>query len=181
MPKPLKRACTTTTQGGRTLDDLYRAHYRYAIGIAMTETRNDHEASQEIVQSAMLYTWAHLGEVWDSIGAEKAWLRKIVRWYASNWRWHRDYTAVEIPVEDWVLYDRPARDDIEQEAVVRVDLVAGMRQLTPYYQMLLALRYFLDMTTRELAEYFSLAPSTGWHHETAARRELRDALTAGAL
>jgi RNA polymerase sigma-70 factor (ECF subfamily) len=95
-------------------------------------------------------------------GTPIAWLLGIARNCISDMAFAGDIPVASVP-------DRPDPVELEEGAVRRVTLAAGLAQLDPHDQDLIALRYGADLTARRIGEILGMSTNAA---EVALHRAL---------
>ena len=131
---------------GRYLD----AAYRLAVVIL-----RDRVAAEDAVQDAMLQAWRSRGSLRDT-GAMEGWFRRIL---VNSCR-DRLRVRARRPIVDLTLVDAPALADPTAQADDRAELLRIIRRLDPDDQVLLALRFFRDLTVPEIASTLGMPEGT---------------------
>lgn len=142
---------------------------RYAH--ALTGSRSDAEDAVQTAYAKAYSSWRRI----QRANHPEAYVRRIVsNEVATGWRrrWrHVEHSTHEVP-------DTPAPS--HDDAVADADLVwRGLQCLTPRQRAVLVLRYYEDLSEREIAETLGIAPgtvkSTASHALAAIRRQFDDA------
>lgn len=124
--------------------------YRLAVVIL-----RDRAAAEDAVQDAMLHAWQARTSLRDPRAGD-AWFRRIL----VNRCRDRLRAAGRHPVVDLTLVERPADDDMANRSSQRDELARITRRMEPDDQLILALRYFQDLTVPEIALVLGVAEGT---------------------
>ena len=137
-----------------TLEALYDAHHRQAIGLAYRMLGDMGEA-EEVVQEVFLAAWRS-GHTYDpSRGSAHTWLLSMVR--------NRSIDVLRArrrrPVESWPeTMDPPDPSDVPSQAVNSVDADSARRaiaSLPPEQKEVIELAYFDGLSHSEIADKLS--------------------------
>jgi RNA polymerase sigma-70 factor (sigma-E family) len=101
--------------------------------------------AQDLVQTALVKSWSHLGSIRASDDPEPYVRQVMVTTYASWWR--RRWRA-EIPTG---LLPERADDDVYAAVDTRVALVQALGSLPPRQRAVVVLRYFDDLSEAQTA------------------------------
>lgn len=123
----------------------------------------DWHRAEDLAQATLAKTWRHWGRVTAADDPDR-YVRRILsnEFLRSRHRWRRHEAHEAITDGDVGL--GPAFDDTVAD---RGALAQGLRQLPPGQRLVLVLRYYLDMSERDVAE--TLACSVGNVKSQAAR------------
>jgi RNA polymerase sigma-70 factor (ECF subfamily) len=133
-----------------SLETLYDAHHRQAIGLAyrMLGDRND---AEEVVQEVFLAAWRS-GHTYDaSRGTTQTWLLSMVRNRSIDVLRAKRRRPVEAMPE---TLDPPDASDVPAEAVANVDAETARRALSnlpPEQKQVIELAYFSGLSHSEIA------------------------------
>ncbi|MCU1603315.1 MAG: polymerase, sigma-24 subunit, subfamily [Frankiales bacterium] len=133
----------------------------------------DWGAAEDLLQSALLTTWARWGSLREPAAAEAYVRRTMAR--SSVRRWRRKWTG-ELPTE--VLPDLPGHDPY-READDRAALTQALRTLPPRWRAVLVLRFYDDLTEAATAEALGCPLGTVKSATARALERLRDVLDEG--
>jgi len=132
------------------LGELLDGAYRLAVVIL-----RDRAAAEDAVQDAMLHAWQARTSLRDPRSGE-TWFRRIL---VNSCR-DRLRAGRRHPVVDLTLVERPADDDLATSSAQRDELARITRRMEPDDQLILALRYFQDLTVVEIALVLGIAEGT---------------------
>ena len=149
----------------RVLDDLVRVRGRALVRHAYLLT-GDVTAAEDLVQDAIIATFARRARVRTPAAAEAYVRRAILTTYVDGYRRQRRWRDVQ----HLVLRTEQA---LGHEGVVgdRADVVAALRTLAPRVRACVVLRFYDDMTVAEIAEQLGLS-------DGAVKRYLSDGMKA---
>jgi RNA polymerase sigma-70 factor (ECF subfamily) len=127
---------------------------------------SDEADAQDVVQEALLRGWRNLDRC-RTPDAPLPWLLAITRNEALRRRRRRDDGA---PLDD--APDQVAGEEIHR-AGARIDIARALGRLSAPERRLVGLRYIVDMTCADLAEYLGIPEVTVRVRLHRARRRLR--------
>jgi RNA polymerase sigma-70 factor (sigma-E family) len=129
----------------------------------------DPSLAEDLVQDVLIKVHAH----WDSISsmdAPDAYVRRmIVNGFIS---WRRKWGRLS-PRADSSMPTELERGDHATEYAERDALVAEVRRLPPRQRMVIALRYFADVSDRDIADALDCTETTVRVHASRALATLR--------
>jgi RNA polymerase sigma-70 factor (sigma-E family) len=141
----------------------------------------DRGAAEDLLQTTLVKAYVH----WRKVAAAEtpdAYVRRImVNSATSAWRQRRRRREVlsdEPP--DLAHHLRNGAGDLEADVVARDELWHALRRLPPRQRAVVVLRYFEDLTEREIAEAMRVAPGTVKSLANAAMTRLRESYSATA-
>jgi RNA polymerase sigma-70 factor (ECF subfamily) len=133
-----------------SLEALYDAHHRQAIGLAY-RMLGDLGDAEEVVQEVFLAAW-RLGHTYDpSRGSTQTWLLSMVRNRCIDVLRARKRRPVQPLLEG---LDPPDVSDVPNEAVANVDAATArqaLAQLPPEQKQVIELAYFGGLSHTEIA------------------------------
>lgn len=134
--------------------ELYRLTYRYLKGLGLT-----HEDAEDLAQETLVTAYLHLDGV--RTVKLKAWLFTVARHKYIDWlrRTKKEVALVNFPAEE--LADGaggPEEAMLKEEA--REIIAAAMNRLNSSARTLLALKYNLGLTGKEIAVTLKMNPDT---------------------
>ena len=158
-------------------DTLVRAElpgaYRLA-GFLLRDATDAHDATQDALERAW-QAWPRLREV-DRFGA---WFdRIVVNVCLDRLKQQRRATVVELDEEAAAVADT---GDPFREAIARDEVGRLVRRLSPDHQIVVALRFWRDLSVEEIAVRLQLPAGTVKSRLHYALRALRADLDAGAV
>jgi len=155
---------------------LIDLHERTALGLAYAVVGCAATAA-DVAQDAFLRAWQRLGEL-DDPERFPAWLGRIVRNLAVDSIRRRP--RHELPTDTGGLGDLPAEpadphDRLERDERQR-HVAAAIDALDEISRMIVTLRYFNGLTSRQIAEVVGLSPAAVDMRLSRARAQLRSIL-----
>lgn len=157
-------------------DALVRAHAGAAYAVALSVTRNTHDA-EDVAQDALVLALERLAECRDP-RRFAGWLLRIVRNRALNHRRYLGIRAAE-PLEDAghaASADSPAED--AERAELRERLTEAMSTLPQGQREVLLMHDLEGWKHREIGEVLGMPEGTVRYHLFNARRAVRARLQA---
>lgn len=154
---------------------LVELHQLLAVRLAYL-LLGDRTAAEDIVQSAFLKAASRIRQ-FDATKAFKPWFLKIVTHDALKTQAAERRLAAE---DEWAGQAPSAEDEVVQFES-RDLLWAAIGRLTPLQRSALVLRHYLDHKDAEIADALGCSTSAAKWHLHAARRRLRDMLSAQRL
>ena len=126
---------------------------------------HDHALAEDLLQTALAKAWF----VWSRIdGNPEPYVRKVLVNTFATW-WRRRWNG-ELPTDE--LPDRPA-DDPGGDSAGRQDLWHALGRLPRRQRAVVVLRYFDDLTEREIADALGCSPGTVKSQASKALAKLR--------
>ena len=160
------------SRGDETLEDLYAAHFRGLVRLAMLLVA-DVGTAEEVVQDAfvaMHRRWSSLREPDKAL----AYLRQsVVNGARSSLRRRgvRERHAALVRVEEGVL---PGADEHALVAERRAAVLDAMQTLSARQREVLALRYYLDLSEAEIARTLGISQGAVKSHASRGVAALRE-------
>ena len=151
-------------------EQLVRRHLRAAYAVALAIT-GDADDAEDVAQDSFVVALERLDDCADP-DRFSAWLLKIVRNRALNWRRSRTRRAAT-PLQDVVL---PSTSDPERDTervLLRERLLEEMSTLTELQRQVLMLHDLEGYRHREVAEVLGISEVSSRVHLFAARRALK--------
>lgn len=157
---------------------LIDLHERTVLGVAYAVVGCGATAA-DVAQEAFLRAWQRLGEL-DDPGKFPAWLGRIVRNLAVDAVRRRPRREHATDAAD--LRDRPdghadQHDRIERDERRR-QVAAALAELDETSRMIVTLRYFQGLSSRQIADVAGLSPAAVDMRLSRARGQLRSLLEA---
>ena len=154
---------------GARLSDIEFADFVAARSRALLRTAfaltGDHQRAEDLLQTALLKSYRR----WGGLRDPEAYLRQVmVRTYASWWqrKWRGEIPYAELPdVAD------PA---LAADLVLRSSLIGALATLPPRQRAVLVLRYFEELSDREIADLLNVSTGTVKSQASRALSKLRD-------
>jgi RNA polymerase sigma-70 factor, ECF subfamily len=147
------------------LDQGYATSYRTACLIL-----GNRADAEEAVQEAFLRAWRFRDSLPSGADARRWLYRVVVNTCYSKLRTeipHRDRRARD---EDLDAY--PTRSAASDDVALRHDVVAALQELPVHLRVVVVLRYFADLSEREIATAIGRAPGTVKSRLHEARQRL---------
>jgi RNA polymerase sigma-70 factor (ECF subfamily) len=137
----------------------------------------DAGAAEDVTQEALLRAWRDLPRLRDPDRFD-AWLRRLVVNAAHDEGRRRRRRGSPVPIEQ---APEPRMEDGVAALAQRDELAAGLRNLSAVERSVLALRYYLDLSTADAARTMGVGEIAYRSRVHRALRKLRDAVgSAGA-
>ena len=165
---------------GSAQSELYNLHYNAAYRIAYSLLRHK-EDSEEVAQDGLYYALTHLAQFDPHKGAFATWLYTIVVSRCRNKR--RRKQLAEIPLLGWLVGEKvnrsAPRNPLEHrlgEAEKHQALYDGLDRLPEKQREVLVLRYFHDLSYKEIGEIVGCSPSTAQSRLWTGQKQMRQVL-----
>jgi RNA polymerase sigma-70 factor (sigma-E family) len=155
------------------LEQLYDGHYRRLVRLAVL-LLGDAGTAEEVVQDSFVAVHQRRERLGDSLVDAPAYLRQTVVNRSRSALRHRavvDRHPPEAPV------DRPGADEDVLLRDRRRDVLDALGRLPRRQREVLALRYYLDLSEREIAETLQISPGAVKSHASRGSATLRRTLT----
>lgn len=150
---------------GALIEAWWPEAYRIAFGIL-----RDRALAQDAAQDACATTYRHIGAL-RSVGSYRAWLYRVVVRCAQETA--RKQPHVDALVETLVSKAATA-PDIEES----LDVGAALGRLPHDMRVLVLLRYYANLTSREIGSVMGIPSATVRFRLAIARRQLKKLLDA---
>ncbi len=157
----LSRMMASGPEIERALERLYRTRYRAFCRMAAAVT-GDLDRGHEAVQEGFARAYAARGQFRGS-GPIEAWVWRIILRTAGR----PSASEGELPDDLAVSLPFPERNE---------ELARALTSLAPRRRLILFLRYYADLSLRDIADTLGIAEGTVSASLTQARAELRAAL-----
>ena len=121
----------------------------------------DAAAAEDLLQTALARTWPHWSRV--SQGQPSAYVRAVMVRTNASWRarfWTREKATDLTTVGDGIPIDQYADTDPSGPVTDRVVLVEALAELPVRQRQAVVLRYFDDLSVREVAEIMACSEGT---------------------
>ncbi|MFN8157425.1 MAG: SigE family RNA polymerase sigma factor [Candidatus Nanopelagicales bacterium] len=154
---------------------LFVAHHRRLVGLASLLV-DDRESAEEIVQDA----FESLYKRWNGLrdpSAAVAYLDRAVVYGARSWVRRRVVARSFVPPEAGA---EESAETLGVEQVRRSELSAAIRALPRRQREVVVLRYFLDLTEGEIAQWLGVSPGSVKQHASRATAALQKRMEAWA-
>jgi RNA polymerase sigma-70 factor (ECF subfamily) len=128
-------------------DVFYRRHLPLVFAAALARCQNGAQA-EDLAQETLLRAWRHFDALRGrDVNAQRAWLLRALRHRAVEaWRRWRQ----QPDTGDGADRERAAADGTP--SALRLDVLAALGELDPDDREIVVLRYFLDLSSREIGE-----------------------------
>ncbi len=160
--------------GPEALDDLeiwLRDGYERSFRTACLILGNRSDA-EEAVQEAFLRAWRFRASL-TSGGDVRPWLYRVVV-NTCNSKLRKEIPHRDRRVADEELDGLPAPDDVAEHLAGASDLMTALQSLPAHLRIVVVLRYFADLSERELATAIGKRPGTVKSRLHEARRLLAE-------
>ena len=121
----------------------------------------DHHRAEDLVQTALARSWRHFDRVDDF----EAYVRRVMVNTYTSW-WRRKWNGEE-PRAD------AGREEVSHSTQPDVDLLRALAALPRAQRTVMVLRYFNQMSEREIAEQMRISTGTVKSHASRAIAALR--------
>jgi RNA polymerase sigma-70 factor (ECF subfamily) len=153
----------------RLIEPHIAAGYRLAVSML-----NDPGQAEDVVQEATLRAWRGIGRL-STVSRLRPWFLSIVANRSRSIRGARWWSVVLLPVAEVVLRT-PA------EAVhIHTDLTSALRRLSPDERAAVFLRFYEDMTSRQVGEVLGISAAGARSRIFRALQKLRVELSEEEL
>lgn len=163
---PLRDVIESAMNGGAAeADDLICVVWPRAYRIAFSIVRN-HTLAEDVAQEACAILFRSIGRL-RSIEAFGVWFYRIVVRQAVAAEKRNAQPAWEPQFN--------SHEDLDV-ALTRIDVVNALATLTPAQRVVIALNYYAEMNSREIADVLGIADSSVRFQAMRAKRALQKAL-----
>ncbi|WP_035846764.1 SigE family RNA polymerase sigma factor [Kitasatospora azatica] len=152
---------------GDPFDTFVAARYASLLRAANLITADPHDA-KDLLHDALAQVYPRRGSIREPSATESYVRRTMVRAHVSRWRRRRRETLTALPPE------LPAPG--EPAAVPEPAVTVALRALPPRQRAAVVLRYYLDLSTAQVAEELGCSQATAKTHLARALRTLRISL-----
>jgi len=154
---------------------LFHVHYRRLVGLAALMV-DDRETAEEVVQDAFEQLYRRWGSLRDP-GAAVGYLdRSVVNGARSRVRRRYTERSFAPPREGSVVSAESVGIDSRQ----RDDLVAAVKELPQRQREVIVLRYYLDLSEEQIAQWLGVSPGSVKKHAHRATATLQRRMEAWA-
>jgi RNA polymerase sigma-70 factor (sigma-E family) len=160
---------------GEAVSAIFHAHYRRLVGLAGLLV-DDRESAEEVVQDAFEQLYRRWGSLRDPASAIAYLDRSVVNGARSKLRRRFTERSYEWPVPA----DVPSAESSGIERRQRDDLVAAVRRLPRRQREVVVLRYFLDLSEDQIAQWLGVSPGSVKQHAHRATTALQQQMEAWA-
>ncbi|NMO38470.1 SigE family RNA polymerase sigma factor [Streptomyces sp. GMY01] len=159
-------------QGGAgEFDAFVAARWSALLHLARLLTGGDRHRAEDLVQESLVKLWFK----WPRIAHEapEAYVRRVMARAAARSALRRWWG--ERPVEQ--LPETPAAGDVSATVAERSRIEAALAQLPPRQRAVVVLRYYQDLSERQVAEALGCPVGTARSHAARGVARLRQLLT----
>lgn len=153
---------------------LISLHERSALAMAYAAVGCAATAA-DVVQDGFLRAWQRLGEL-DDPARFAAWFSRIVRNLAVDALRRRPRAEVTVESEQLTAAAAGADDDRLEREETRQRINAALADLDEVTRMTVTLRYFQNLSSRQIGELVGLSPAAVDMRLSRARAQLRQRL-----
>jgi RNA polymerase sigma-70 factor (sigma-E family) len=154
---------------------LFHHHYRRLVGLAGLMV-DDRETAEEIVQDAFEALYRNWGRLRDPYAAVAYLNRSVVNGSRSKARRRMTERAYELPDAG----TSPSAESVGVDANQRRELVAAVRELPRRQREVMVLRYFLDLSEEQIADWLGVSKGSVKRHAFRATEALQKRMEAWA-
>jgi RNA polymerase sigma-70 factor (ECF subfamily) len=153
-------------------DAFYLQHLPLVFAAALARCQNRTQA-EDLAQETLLRAWRHFGMLRQrDLNAQRAWLLRTLRHRAiESWRQQRPECADRMECAGTIGF---AEDGTL--SALRLDVLEALGQLTPADREIVVLRYFIDLSSRDIAVVVGLPDGTVRRRLAECRTRLADCL-----
>jgi RNA polymerase sigma-70 factor (sigma-E family) len=160
---------------GAAVTTLFHLHYRRLLGLAGLLV-DDRETAEEVVQDAFERLYRRWGAM-RSPDAAVAYLdRSVVNGARSRLRRRFTERSFQLPEAGRT----PSAESVGVEHRQRDDLVAAVRQLPQRQREVIVLRFYLDLSEEQIANWLGVSPGSVKKHASRATTALQKRMEAWA-
>lgn len=160
---------------GAAVSALFHVHYRRLVGLAGLLV-DDRESAEEVVQDAFEQLYRRWGSLRDPSSAVAYLDRSVVNGARSRLRRRSTERSYLWPVPA----EEPSAESTGIERRQRDVLVAAVRQLPRRQREVIVLRYFLDLSEDQIAQWLGVSPGSVKQHAHRATTALQQRMEAWA-
>ena len=154
---------------------LFHHHYRRLVGLAGLMV-DDRETAEEVVQDAFEALYRHWDRLRDPYAAVAYLNRSVVNGSRSTVRRRMTERAYDLP--DAGI--EPSAESAGLDGSRRAELISAVRELPRRQREVMVLRYFLDLSEAEIAEWLGVSPGSVKRHAFRAVDTLQKRMEAWA-
>lgn len=158
--------------------ELIAQHERAALALAYATVREASTAG-DVVQDAFLRAWQKIGELQDA-GRFGAWLGRIVRNMATDAVRRGPRPTESLDDDRHAATTRgtaPAADEHRERRELRQSIDAALATLDELSRCAVVLRYFEDLSSKEIGDLLDLSPAAVDMRLSRARTQLRERMS----
>ena len=161
---------------GVAFERLMRRYERLVYRVAYGFAGNDEQA-MDITQETFLKVHARLGS-WRHEGQLKNWIARIAANEAMNWKRSRRRHPTESLEENVFLQLDPPQEERLHARETQEALQRSLSSLNPRQRLAVVLRYFQEMSTREISGVLECTEGTARNILFRGLRKLRSVMAA---
>ncbi len=154
---------------------LFHHHYRRLVGLAGLMV-DDRETAEEVVQDAFEALYRHWDRLRDPYAAVAYLNRSVVNGSRSTARRRMTERAYDLPDAGVA----PSAESAGLDGSQRAQLISAVRALPQRQREVMVLRYFLDLSEAEIAEWLGVSPGSVKRHAFRAVDTLQKRMEAWA-
>jgi len=154
---------------------LFHHHYRRLVGLAALMV-DDRESAEEVVQDAFEALYRNWGRLRDPYAAVTYLNRSVVNGSRSTARRRMTERAYDLPDAG----SAPSAETVGLDGSQRHELIAAVRELPRRQREVVVLRYFLDLSEEQIAEWLGVSKGSVKRHAFRATDALQKRLGAWA-
>jgi RNA polymerase sigma-70 factor (sigma-E family) len=154
---------------------LFHLHYRRLVGLAALMV-DDRETAEEVVQDAFEELYRHWGRLRDPAAAIGYLNRTVVNGSRSTLRRRRTVRAYDLPEAGLA----PSAESSGVAGGQRQVLMQALRELPRRQREVLVLRYFLDLSEEQIADWLGVSKGSVKQHASRATAALHKRMEAWA-
>jgi len=152
---------------------IVRSHERSALAVAYA-VLSDATAAGDVVQEAFIKAWQRMDELTDP-DRFSAWLARIVRNESIDARRRRPAATCDVETVSVAFTSDPSAGLEQTETRQRID--GALAELDEETRTAVVLRYYDNLSSRQIGEVLDLTPAAVDMRLSRARRELREKLS----
>jgi RNA polymerase sigma-70 factor (sigma-E family) len=161
--------------GRAEVTELFGLHYRRLVGVAVLLV-DDRETAEDVVQDAFEALYRHWPRLRNPQAAVTYLTRSVVNGSRSRLRRRRTERAYVLP-EAEVL---PSAETSGIRDGEYLELVGAMRALPRRQREVVVLRYFLDLSEAQIADWLGVSRGSVKRHASRAMTALQERMEAWA-
>jgi RNA polymerase sigma-70 factor (sigma-E family) len=154
---------------------LFAVHYRRLVGLAALMV-DDRETAEEVAQEAFEALYRHWGRLRDPSTAVTYLNRSVVNGSRSKLRKRKTERSYELPLVGLV----PSAESSGVDGSQRQVLVEALHQLSRRQREVMVLRYYLDLSEEQIADWLGVSKGSVKQHASRATAALQKRMEAWA-
>jgi len=155
--------------------EIFHHHYRRLVGLAGLMV-DDRESAEEVVQEAFESLYRSWGRLRDPQAAVAYLNRSVVNGSRSRLRKRMTERAYDIPDAGTA----PSAESLGLDRNERDELVEALRALPRRQREVMVLRYYLDLSEDQIAEWLGISNGSVKRHAFRATQTLQKRMEAWA-